>query len=610
MKANVITKLSEREHLLLRPQMYLGSIANEVVEGFMLNTTNKKFEFSKKQYVPALVKIINEVIDNSIDEAVRTNYTFANKIEVTMTNTSIEVHDNGRGIPVTQDASGEWMPVLAWCHARAGSNFAENSETIGTNGVGSFATNVWSTKFLGKTSDGENELVLTSLENASNITVSVKPRSRKGTTVYFEPDLKRFNIQELSAEYKELIHQRIVLLAVTYPQIKFYFNDEKISINANMFYNMFGDVFEVFEEENYSFAVFPNEFDDFKSFSLVNGLAVPNGGSHIDFVTGNIIPEIKDKISKKYKDIKTGDIKNKIMVVGILRKFKDAKWESQTKERLTNSSAQIKEYMGKADLSRFISKIYKNDTIMFPIIETYKIKEEMKERQHLNNLTDKPVKKLKIEKYMPAQKEKKYLFITEGDSACGLISKVIGRDISGFFPLRGKPLNVHEQLASRIKDNAETKNLIDIINNEKYEMCVIATDADLDGVSIRGLLLIFFQKFYPEMLRDKKIGFLKTPLVIARKNNKAKHFFYTFEEYRTFEKNNTGFTYNYLKGLGTNKPTELTEIFENNGGFESFIETFDYDDEAEKMLNTWFAGANADLRKDELNGFSFSIELI
>ena len=149
MKKNEIKQLTDVQHILQRSGIYLGSIQPVEQKGYFYNEVENKFEYKDFTYVPAFCKIINEIIDNALDEAIRTNFKHANEIHVTVTKDTIKVSDNGRGVPCDIDSTGKVSQLeLAFCNARAGSNFDDSGRnTIGMNGVGSFCTNCFSTLF-------------------------------------------------------------------------------------------------------------------------------------------------------------------------------------------------------------------------------------------------------------------------------------------------------------------------------------------------------------------------------------------------------------------------------------------------------------------------------
>ncbi len=619
MKDNTIVKLSDREHVLLRPSMYVGGVDLVEKEEYVL--TNGKFEFQKLKFVPGLIKITNEIIDNAVDEAVRTNFQYGNRIDVAMTDSSVEIRDNGRGIPVVKIGDTEhYAPVVAFCEARAGSNFSNDDErsTIGMNGFVSFARNVFSKVFKATTSDGVNKLKLTSKSNAEDINFNVTPCAQKFTKVYFEPDFKRFEINSIDETHMSIIKQRLYFLSVAHPQIRFTFNKEKIQFrNKEHFVKLFSDSYEIFDMKKYFIAVLPNDTDDFTFFSYVNGLHIKNGGNHIDLITNDIVSKIREKMSRKFKNIKPGDIKNKLKLLVFMNDFENMKFDSQSKENLTNSIAHIRAYMD-IDQKRFDNwvnyRVYKNEAIIEPILETYRIREEFKKRADLKNMS-KPKKRLNIEKYLPPTQNKKYLVLAEGDSAMGGISKILGRKDFGYFALRGKPLNTYEAQTAKITNNAEIKNIVDILEldmsdpdtNMSYDNVLFATDADLDGLLIRGLLLTFFNKYTPKLLKEGRIQVLYTPMVIAFDKTVVHKYFFDFESYNQFMESNTKkLRYVYYKGLGTFKGSELKEIFTKEG-VDNFIESFDYDDGTEKSIDDWMSGKTAEVRKTYLRNKEFDI---
>jgi DNA topoisomerase-2 len=229
MKDNKVIQLSEIEHILQRSARYLGSITMSKVSRFYLVVD--KIKYGEVEYVPALLKLIREVLDNSIDEALRTNFKFANKIKITSSNDTIIIEDNGRGIPVAQseDSSGnkldDLMPTLAWCSLRAGSNFADEADntTIGQNGEGASLCNVWSKEFIGETGDGNNFYKVVCKNNLSSKKITTRPGKKRFTKVTFKPDLERMNLTEISPLYMDLLAFDLMFLQETYPNIKFTF---------------------------------------------------------------------------------------------------------------------------------------------------------------------------------------------------------------------------------------------------------------------------------------------------------------------------------------------------------------------------------------------------
>ena len=491
LKTQEIIKLSDREHVLKRSDIYLGSSTENEYEGFYIE--NDKFIWKKVKYIEGLLKIINEIIDNAVDEGIRTNFKFANKIKITIEKGAVTVLDNGRGIPVTNSTKDdEQPPVLAFCHARAGSNFGKDEErvTAGKNGVGSFITAVFSNKFEVKTSDGKLQLKLKCKNNLDEHSFKVTQSIEQFTEVYFEPDLKRFGInsEEIPAVYLDLIKQRLINLSMSFQDIKFWINGEAVRIqSAQKFIQMFNNDYEIIDEnKNWFVAALPNDADDMRFYTFCNGLHLKEGGSHIQYISYEIANTLRDKLVKRYKDIKPGDIRNKLMFIIFFNNFKNMKFDSQTKVKLTNGTGEINDYLGFVDWEKFALKIYKNEKLIDPIIEIFKIKEEFKHRQELKALNKNAGRKIYNEKYLAPIEEKKYLTLCEGDSAQGGISQVLGRKQFGYFALRGKPLNTLDVTMSKIVDNEEIKTIVEILNlnladpnsDMDYQNILIASDAD------------------------------------------------------------------------------------------------------------------------------------
>ena len=395
--------------------MYIGASNVVEVEDYCL--VNDKIQKTSVKCVPGLLKIINEIIDNSVDIAIKTNFEGCNSVSVKITDDTVVVEDNGPGIPVSKNPEGEYIPFVCWGYAMSGSNFDndENRTHLGMNGVGSYCTNVWSTEFTGISDDSKNRYTVKFKNNALDYKETVSNSVSKGVTVKFKPDLKRFGIEKIDQTHKDLIYQRLLNLSISFPLIQFKFNNKAIKTkNFKSYVSSFADEgsFEVFQSDNFSFAVIPSPSDEFQQFSYLNGLNIKDGGTHIDVIANNIVSLLRDSLSKKYKTIKPADIKNKLMIVGVFKNFANPKFNSQTKEKLTNSVSEVNQYFGDIDYQSLSKKILKNSNIISPIIEVFKIKEELKNRQELKTLNK--AKKIKDEHYLPALKESKYIMVVEG----------------------------------------------------------------------------------------------------------------------------------------------------------------------------------------------------
>lgn len=615
--------LDDRTHVLHRPWMYVGGMQPVTQNQWLVNKDTQKLEYKSIEVSPALIKICSEIIDNCIDVAIDTNFKAANKIQVKVDDKSITVIDNGIGIPVKKldDKSDDrTLPEIAWTTLRSGTSFDDNREKIGTNGLGSCAVNIFSKVFIATSDDGKKQQTITCKDNMSIIKASkIKASSGKsGVEVYFEPDLERFNLKEIDQTHKDLIYQRLFNLAISFPKIKFSYNGKQISISEKKLADMFSDNTIIDSSENTTICVFPNEYDEFKFYAQLNGLNTFLGGSHVDYVANEITTRIRNKLVKKYKSLRPGDIKNKIGLAVIMTGFKNPEFNSQSKEELKNAWSDIGKHIdGKIDFDVFTKKILKTEAIINPIVETFKIKEELKARQEL-----KKVKKIKVksDKYMAPIGEQKYCIICEGLSARGGLSAALGRNGYGFFAARGVPLNAYDATVQAISANQELKDLaaileLDLFGKEQnktisFDKIILANDSDIDGIFIANQYVGWFTRFAPNLFNERKIARLITPLVILRDNkDKPVKYFYSLSEFKEFESKNNLDKYkvDYKKGLGSWPKDEFIQLFDTYG-FEYFIQDLLMDETGKIYVDHWLNSTNADKRKEYLREYTVNIE--
>ena len=593
-----LKKLTDREHLLLRPAMYIGAIDKTELSDFVI--ADNKISFQSFSVVPGLLKIINEIIDNSVDASIRSNFKVGTNIYIKITDTEVQVKDDGSGIPSTK-VDGHYQAELAWGFARAGSNFddSEGRITVGMNGIGSFATNVWSTKFTGETDDGVKCIKFQAKNNAQEYKVTESSSKSHGTTVSFTPDLQRFGLTEIDETHKNAIYQRLMNLSICYPQLNFRFNNKSIGVsNFKKLAGLFHPNAEIYENPQIKIAVVPNETDDFKQYSYVNGLNIKDGGIHIDTISNNIVNGVREKLQRRYKNIKPGDIKNKLTLIVFMSGFPNAKFNSQSKEKLTNSWKEFNDFT-KIDY-RFVEKIARNTAIIEPIVEIYKIKEEFENRKALKNVESK--KKLKSEKYFKCTGEPKYLCICEGFSAYGGLSVVLGNKDVDYYVLRGKPLNSFEITNQKLAGNKELSELYQLLSSVDYGFVLGASDADLDGIHIASLLSGFIHKFVPN--QKHKFGRLITPVKASIKGEKLTC--WTYDIQGTLPEK-PGEHQKYFKGLGTWQKEQLEQVIEKDG-LENMIELFDFN--SDQILKDFLSTEESDKRKEYIRNNDFSIAKI
>ncbi|MCC5412486.1 DNA topoisomerase II [Escherichia coli] len=598
---NEIKILSDIEHIKKRSGMYIGSSANETHERFLFG------KWESVQYVPGLVKLIDEIIDNSVDEGIRTKFKFANKINVTIKNNQVTVEDNGRGIPqaMVKTPTGEEIPgpVAAWTIPKAGGNFGDDKERVtgGMNGVGSSLTNIFSVMFVGETGDGQNNIVVRCSNGMENKSWETIPGKWKGTRVTFIPDFMSFETNELSQVYLDITLDRLQTLAVVYPDIQFTFNGKKVQGNFKKYARQYDEHAIVQEQENCSIAVGRSP-DGFRQLTYVNNIHTKNGGHHIDCVMDDICEDLIPQIKRKFKiDVTKARVKECLTIVMFVRDMKNMRFDSQTKERLTSPFGEIRSHI-QLDAKKISRAILNNEAILMPIIEAA-LARKLAAEKAAETKAAKKASKAKVHKHIKANLCGKdadtTLFLTEGDSAIGYLIDVRDKELHGGYPLRGKVLN---SWGMSYADMLKNKELFDICaitglvlgekaENLNYHNIAIMTDADHDGLgSIYPSLLGFFSN-WPELFEQGRIRFVKTPVIIAQVGKKQE-WFYTVAEYESAKDALPKHSIRYIKGLGSLEKSEYREMIQNPV----------YDvvklPENWKELFEMLMGDNADLRKE------------
>jgi len=620
LRKNDIQTLSELEHVLRRPGIYIGSVKEEIVEKYMY--TGDKMERKAVPFIPGLMKIVEEVIDNSIDEAIETDFKFANQISITYKNGVITVKDNGRGLPIEHDKATKRNVVEnIFTELRTGSNFDDEKrsekEKKGMNGVGVSLTNIFSEYLEVKTANGaklyHQRFELGPVKRGR---AKIGKSAKNFTEVTFKPNYGYFEPTDAFMEvFPDLIYRVLRNAAFCFPEITFKFNNKRIlGSNLRQYMSSIHEVNEFTENEKVRLGLFCSD-DGFQQLSFVNGLETVRAGTHVDYVTNTIVNKLREHIKKKFKlEVKPADIRNKLFIVLSLR-IPAPDFDGQTKERLITPNSSYNDRVISIFSDKFFKQLIKNTEIIDPIVESYRLKKKVEENLKLKNLSNQKQTKVRVEKYLPATKRRKWLVLTEGDSAKGGISGALGREEFSYFPLKGKPLNAFEAKTSDITKNAEFQNIVkitgmrldkDIQTQLRYENILFAADQDADGIHIRALLLAYFGRFGQSLIKAGKIHFLRTPLIAIKKKGKITDYFFDLKSYK--EANVRGGQVTYYKGLGTWDARDLKQLIQRDG-LENFVVTFNWDDSSHEALKAWIGG-DADLRKPMLRGTSFNLESI
>ena len=581
--------LTPREHIRTRIGMYLGSASLEEVDRFVMG------KWKTVSYIPAMSKMIDEILDNSIDEAIRTKFKFANKIDVSIDGDRITISDNGRGIPqqeVTDTVSGEKIlqPVAAWTRVNAGTSFDDTRVTIGTNGVGSSATNFCSSSFVGQTWQKGNMVEVKCSDGALQQAVTLKPKTGSGTSVSFVPDFSLFevnNLQELGTV--ELIEDRLTSLQLAFPEIKFSFNGKRIQVTDLKKYSALftdEDASVIIEKTDDLSFFFVASGDGFRTNSFINGVNTRQGGTYVDHIMSNVLDELAVMIKRKHKiEVGKSVIKGGLTFIMFARNFVNPKFDSQTKERLTNPVGNVRDHLtesGAKDFKYLAKKIFAATDIIEPIIAAQLAKKQSEDRRSAL-LAQKKLKKVKVAKHISASTDTATLFLMEGDSAIGFYLNVRDPKTSGAYPLRGVIMNTWDMKPADILKNKELSELIAIlgldindpksVDNMTYGKVATLTDSDHDGAGhITPLLLAFFYKFWPRLFSEGRIQITRSPIMISVHNKDVK-WFYTYEEAQNFKENNTNYKHRYIKGLGSLTEKEYDKIIN-----EPYLDTVSIDD--------------------------------
>ena len=591
--------LDDRSHVLKRPNVYLGAVSLEQQSGII------NYQYKTVSIVPALLKMVEEVFQNSIDEHIRTAGEFATQISLditqTLDGTQITVKDNGRGIP-QKIIGGKSQPLLAWTELRAGSNFDDNNRTTaGTNGMGAALTNIFSKYFVGYTCDGKTSITVTCSDNMQNIAESSCKGKQAGTQVSFVPDLERFGLTDFTDDHTLVLRDRFVNLAIMYPKIQFKFNGEKLTFKnlKQIAKNFHPDAISA-DTDNVSLVFAPaGDEEEFRCLSYVNGIYIKNGGSHVDYVINQIISTLRDHVKKKHKiDVLPNQIRQHILFASWMRGFNALKFDSQSKERITNSVAEVTAFLSEFDFDKIAKQILNTESIINPCIEAILYKKEMAEKLALAK-KQKANTRLRVVNHIAAtdpNPENRRLFLVEGNSALGPHIAVRNPKTDGGFPMRGKILNVRDMKPIDILKNKEISEMLSIIGLEfdkpakdlNYGKIILFSDLDYDGSHIFGLLLNLFSH-WPELFTENRIYRCLAPLYYCTKGKNVKTF-YTKEEFDQF--NSSGYDVQFFKGLGSMPKEVYKDCLQNSVLVQVSADELDF-----QKLEMFF-GADTSLRKD------------
>jgi DNA topoisomerase-2 len=443
---------TQHEHILLRPDSYIGSVEITEKELWVKEPENTKMKKKTIAYVPGLYKIFDEILVNAADNYKRDNKTNVIKVEINKETGFLSVFNNGMGIPVEiHEEEKIYIPEMIFGELLTGSNFDDNEQKVtgGRNGFGAKLTNIYSKTFWVEVADPYTKKIL-KVTWKNNMTEKLKlefseyKKKEAFTKVSFFPDYKRFNLKNITDDIYELFSKRVYDIAGSLNgKVKVFLNDEYIPIKSfedyvNMYLSDDENTMKLnFKSDRWNI-VLSNSGGSFEHISFVNSINTIRGGAHVNYIIDQIVEKVSAEIKKRKPKltIKNPIIKNNLyLFVNCL--INNPVFDSQTKENLTMKTAN---FGSVCELDKnFLKKLMQSELIE-QIILNAELKENMKLNRGLKG--KKKTRLLGIKKLEDAnmagskQSAKCLLILTEGDSAKSLAMaglEVIGRDFYGFF---------------------------------------------------------------------------------------------------------------------------------------------------------------------------------
>ena len=552
---NIIT-LEWKEHIRRRPGMYIGKLGDGS---------------SSDDGIYVLLK---EVLDNSIDEYMMG---FGKTIEVKIEDDNVIVQDYGRGVPL-----GKVIDVCSKMNTGAKYDSKAFKKSVGLNGVGIKAVNALSSRFtMVSTREGQSKTV--SFDKGEvvvdgELELTSKPN---GTRIEFTPDHDIFGDYQFREVHIEPLLKNYCFLNIGLTII---FNDKKYFsknglvdlLNENLTDEELYPIIHLFGDDIEVAITHTNQYGE-EYYSFVNGQHTTQGGTHLTAFREAVARVIKEYYTRNfdYSDIRNG------MVAAISIKIEEPVFESQTKTKLGSKEMEpngvtvnkfINDFL-KKELDNFLHKHPETSDIL-----QKKIQESEKERKAIAgvtklardrakkaNLHNKKLRDCRIH-YNDAKgdlREETSIFITEGDSASGSITKSRNPNLQAVFSLRGKPLNCFGLTKKIVYENEEFNLLQAALNIEdgmeglRYNKVIIATDADTDGMHIRLLLLTFFLQFFPDLIKKGHVYIFQTPLFRVRNKKKTIYCYSEEERINAIEELGPNPEITRFKGLGEISPDEF-----------------------------------------------------
>ncbi len=602
-----IRTLDWKEHIRIRPGMYIGKLGDGA---------------SPDDGIYVLLK---EVIDNSIDEFVMG---FGKTIEVKIEDKFVTVRDYGRGIPL-----GKVVDCVSKINTGAKYDSKVFKKTVGLNGVGTKAVNALSHKF-NIQSIREGKIKDAVFENGKLIEESLfeAPSQRKGTVVTFMPDEEIFGNYRFIDEFVERLLWNYVFLN---RGLTILFNGQKLYsengladlLNRNIDSSTVYPIVHIIEDDfEFAFTHSATQYSE-EFFSFVNGQHTVQGGTHQAAFRESFVKTIREFYKK---DFDASDIKTSL-IVALSIKIQEPVFESQTKTKLGSQHIEpggptIRNYISDILKKRLDNYLHMNpdvaDALLKKILQSEKerkdlanIKKIAKERVKKANIHNKKLRDCKVHyNDNHPQRLDTTLFITEGDSASGSITKARNVNTQAVFSLKGKPLNCYSLSKKIVYENEEFNllqaalNIEDSLEYLRYNNIVIATDADVDGMHIRLLLITFFLQFFPDLVRNGHLYILQTPLFRVRNKQKTIYCYSDSEKSAAINELGEKAEITRFKGLGEISPDEFVNFIGKNIRLDPVI--LRKENGISEMLSFYMGKNTPDRQNFIIDNLKFDLDMI
>ncbi|MFN8334731.1 MAG: DNA topoisomerase IV subunit B [Cyclobacteriaceae bacterium] len=559
-----IKSLDWREHIRLRPGMYIGKLGDGS---------------SKDDGIYVLVK---EVVDNCIDEHMMG---YGKTIDIKITDQKVVVRDYGRGIPL-----GKVVDVVSKINTGAKYDSGAFQKSVGLNGVGTKAVNALSNYFKVQAfREGQSKLAEFKRGKLTNDAKQTKSSERNGTLVEFEPDDTMFKNYHFIPEYLDDLMWNYAFLnaglTINYNGQKFFSKDGLLDLLK-----------QKSDAEDLRYPIIHFKGDDIEValthggqygeeyYSFVNGQNTTQGGTHLAAFREGVVKGVRDFYKK---DFDASDIRASILAAIAVR-IQEPVFESQTKTKLGSTNmapdgVSVRSYVGDFVAKELEIHLHKNpstaDALLKRILQSERERKEIagikklaNDRAKKANLHNRKLRDCRFH-FDDAKGEKgaeSVIFITEGDSASGSITKSRDVETQAVFSLRGKPLNCFQLTKKVVYENEEFNllqhalNIEDGIEGLRYNKVIIATDADVDGMHIRLLLMTFFLQFFPELVKAGHVFILETPLFRVRNKKETIYCYSDEERVKAIAKLGSKPEITRFKGLGEISPEEFGEFIGEN----------------------------------------------